>query len=106
MHLKLMQFPDSLPAEVAKVAPGFIGSLVALRWINGSPIQKIGAVIGGSSGSYYGSEYLAGLLGIHFGFFAWLFGLFGMAIAHKLIEGINKFDLSEKFNNFLKRFGL
>lgn len=100
-----MQMPD-IPAEAAKVAPGAIGSIVALRWLNGTPLQKLAAIVGGSSGSYYGAEWLSSVMGTPSGMTMWLIGLFSMAIAHKIFEGISTLNVGQRVDKWLARFGL
>lgn len=106
MRLQIMPMPDSIPPELAKAAPGLIGSILALRWINGTPLQRIATAVGGASGSYYGADWLAELTGIQGGFAAWLLGLFGMAIAHKVFEGIAGMDIGKRVDKILAKFGL
>ena len=51
-----MQPPAELPPEVVKALPGTIGAIVALRWISGTPLQRITAVLGGGTASWYAAE--------------------------------------------------
>lgn len=104
-----MQYlPDNLPPEVAKVAPGVIASFVALRWIDGTPLQRIGAFIGGASGSYYLADWLAHVFGMatHSGAMPWLVGLFGMAVAHRIFKVIDELDFAKRLNKLLERLGI
>ena len=105
MRLQIMQMSD-IPPEAAKVAPGAIGSVVALRWLNGTPLQKVAAVIGGSSGSYYGSEWLASVMGTPSGLTSWLIGLFAMAAAHKVFEWLSGLNVGQRIDKWLAKFGL
>ena len=43
-----MQHQD-IPPEVIKAVPGALGSIVALRWIDGSPLQRLTAFIGAAT---------------------------------------------------------
>lgn len=97
---------QEIPAEVYKALPGALGSLVALRWIVGTPLQRITAVLGGSSGAYYGTPYMATVLGTDHGLTGFLLGLFAMAIAAKVFEGLMAMNLGERFDRLLTRLGL
>lgn len=96
---------QNIPPEVLKAVPGTLGAIVALRWVAGTPLQRIAAVIGGSGTSYYGGEYVASVTGAHLGFAAWLLGLFGMAVAHKLFEAIASLSLGERIDKILAKWG-
>lgn len=95
-----------IPPEILKGVPGTIGALVALRWIAGTPMQRVAAVVGGSGTSYYASDFVSGITGTNFGLVAWLIGLFGMAIAHKVFDLIAAFDLGSRIDKILKKFGM
>jgi len=95
-----------IPPEFLKAIPGTIGAIVALRWISGTPMQRIAAVVGGSGTSVYGGEYLADVTAAPFGLVAWLLGLFGMAIAHKLFESIAAFNINARLDKILTKWGL
>ncbi len=99
--------PDQLPPEVAKAAPGVLASLIALRWVNGSPLQRVGAFMGGATGSYYMTDWLLGVFGMegHPGALSWLIGMFSMAIAHKVFGMIDSLDLTRRVNEWLTRRG-
>lgn len=99
--------PDHVTPELAKAAPGILASLIALRWINGTPLQRVGAFLGGASGSYYLTDWLATLAGMesHGGAMSWLIGLFSMALAHKVFGTIDSLDLSRRVNEWLTRRG-
>jgi hypothetical protein len=97
---------QQLPPEVIKAVPGVLGAIVALRWISGTPMQRIAAVIGGSGTSYYGGDYVAEVTGAHVGLAAWLLGLFGMALAHKLFEALAAMNLGERIDKILAKWGM
>ena len=96
----------SPPPEVVKAVPGVLGAVVALRWISGTPLQRIAAVLGGSGTSYYGGDYVADITGVHPGFAAWMIGLFGMAVAHKMFEAITAMNIGERLDRILAKWGL
>lgn len=95
-----------IPPEVVKGLPGFVGALVALRWIVGSPLQRMIAVVGGSAASYYGSPVFARWAEIDHGLSGFLIGLFGMALAAKLFDALALLDLQRIMDRVLTRFGL
>lgn len=94
------------PPELIKAVPGTIGALVALRWVSGTPLQRLAAVIGGSGTSYYGGEYAASITGVNTGFAAWMIGLFGMAIAHKMFEAISNMNIGARLDKIFTKWGL
>jgi hypothetical protein len=103
---KTMSQDTNIPPELLKAVPGTLGAIVALRWIAGTPLQRIASVIGGSGTSYYGGDYVAGVTGAHSGFVAWMLGLFGMALAHKVFESIAAFDIGKRLDKLLAKWGL
>jgi hypothetical protein len=100
-----MQQPD-IPPEVIKALPGALGSIVALRWIAGGPLQRVSSLVGGVSASYYSGDHLAGWLAVNPGLAGFLVGLFGMAIAAKCFELIAQFDVRGVVDRILRRWGL
>jgi hypothetical protein len=95
-----------IPPELIKALPGTIGSIVALRWISGSPLQRITAVCGGAGGAYYGTPYLGATMGTDLGLTGFLIGLFGMAIAAKCFEVIALINPQALLDKLLRRWGL
>ena len=97
---------SEIPPELIKALPGTIGSLVALRWIVGTPLQRITAVCGGAGGAYYGTPYLAAAMGTDIGLTGLLVGLFGMASAAKAFEVIGLVNPAQILERLLRRWGL
>ncbi len=95
---------QDIPPEIAKVVPGFLGSLVALRWIPGSPLQRVSAIFGGSAASYYCAEFLTLVLGTDRDLTAFLVGLFGMALAAKVFETLAVIDFQKIVDKLLQRW--
>lgn len=93
-------------SEAAKAAPGVVGALAALRWMPGTPLQRLSSFIGGSAASYYGTDHIAHALEIAPGFTGFLLGLFGMAIASKVFEAIDGLRLGKRLDKLLDRWGL
>jgi hypothetical protein len=85
--------PINLEDEAIKAIPGFVGSLVALRWFTGNTLQALVSIFGGGVISYYGTPCLVHWFGSsHRDFNAFLLGLFGMAITAKVLETIAAID--------------
>lgn len=106
MHLK-MSGHENLYPELEKVIPGALGALVSLRWIDGTVYQRIGAVLGGAGTSYYGLDFVGRTWpSIQGGFAGWLLGMFGMAVAHAIVKGIETFDVASRINKVFAKWGL
>lgn len=100
-----MQHQD-IPPELIKAIPGTIGSIVALRWISGTPLQRIASVVGGVSASWYAGEHVAQWLEVNAGLAGFLLGLFGMAIAAKCFELLAQVNAPAVLDRILRRMGL
>lgn len=100
-----MQHQD-IPPELIKALPGTLGSIVALRWIAGSPVQRITSVVGGIASSWYAGEHLATALEVNAGFAGFLVGLFGMSIAAKAFELLAQINTLALIDRILRRWGL
>ena len=98
--------PVDVTGEAVKAAPGIVGALVALRWMPGTPLQRLSSFVGGSAASYYGTDHLAHALELSPCFTGFLLGLFGMAIASKVFEAINGLRLGKRLDKLLDRWGL
>ena len=98
--------PVDVTGEAVKAAPGVVGALVALRWMPGTPLQRLSSFVGGSAASYYGTDCLAHALELAPGFTGFLLGLFGMAIASKVFEAIDGLRLGKHLDKLLDRWGL
>lgn len=95
-----------IPPEIFKAVPGTLGAIVALRWITGTPLQRISSVLGGAGTSYYGGDYVAQVTDAPFGLAAWMLGMFGMALAHKVMEAISAMSLGERVDRLLTKWGM
>ena len=98
--------PVDVAGEAAKAAPGIVGALVALRWMPGTPFQRVSAFVGGSAASYYGTDHLVHALEFSPGLTGFLLGLFGMAIASRVFEAIDGLRLGKRLDKLLDRWGL
>lgn len=79
--------------EVTKVAPGAIGALFSTRWIRGTTTEKLVMLGAGTALSYFGTADVSHWSGLNVGFTGFLLGLFGMAIAAKMNETWEHFEL-------------
>jgi hypothetical protein len=81
------QTPDF---SVAKLLAGLAGSVVSLRFVQGTVAERIFMGIGGASLSYYATTPAAQWVGVKDaeGLVGFLIGLFGMAIMAKIYEVI------------------
>ncbi len=76
--------------SIAKLLAGICGSVVSLRFVQGTIAERISMGIGGAALSYYASTPAAQWVGIKDaeGLVGFLIGLFGMAIMAKIYEVI------------------
>lgn len=92
------QTPDF---SVAKLMAGVAGSVVSLRFVQGTIVERIFMGIGGAALSYYASTPAAQWVGVKDaeGLVGFLIGLFGMAIMAKLYEVILIMDATTIAND-------
>jgi hypothetical protein len=98
-----------IPPELAKFVPGAIGSIVALGWVPGTPMQRFLSLIGGIAASRYLSAPVVDWMSPHpesLGLAGFLIGLFGMAIIAKCYEALAQFNLSARLDKILARWGI
>lgn len=91
--------------DVARHAPGVLGSLAALLWIKDSWPRRVGYVVAGSAASHYASPMAALLLNTDQGLAGFLIGLFSMAITAKIFETIEAVQAGQLIDRLLKRWG-
>lgn len=96
----------TLLPEALRGLPGALGAIVALRWITGTPMQRMASFIGGVAASRYGADHAAAWMGTSAGLTGFLIGLFGMAVAAKVFEAIAAFDLGGTLSRLLRKWGL
>ena len=93
--------PINLEDEAVKAIPGLVGALVALRWFTGLFAQAFASVFGGAAIAYYATPYFMDWFGSTFrDFTAFLLGLFGMALAAKVLEAIGLIDFAQILSSF------
>lgn len=101
-----MRMSSDLEPEVWKSLPGALGALFALPWMQGSVWQRLAAFGGGVAASRYAGDWLARSMTIDVGLAGFLVGLFGMAIAAKVFEGIAAVVPAKLVERVLRRLGL
>jgi hypothetical protein len=76
--------------SLAKLLAGLAGSVVSLRFVQGTAVERIFMGVGGAALSYYASTPAAHWVGVKDaeGLVGFLIGLFGMAIMAKVYEVI------------------
>lgn len=74
--------------SVAKLLAGIAGSVVSLRFVQGTMVERVLMAFGGAAFSYYATTPAALAIGVQDaeGLVGFLIGLFGMAIMAKLYE--------------------
>lgn len=91
-----------------KILSGVAGSVVSLRFVKGTILEKLLMSIGGSALSYFGTSPAATWIGMANaeGLVGFLIGLFGMAIASKVYEVIQVIDapgVAKEFTDWITR---
>lgn len=83
--------------STAKLLAALSGSLVSLRFVQGTFAERIAMAVGGCALSYYGTTPASSWVGVHDaeGLVGFLIGLFGMAIMAKIYEIIAVADASQ-----------
>lgn len=89
---------DPLPDfSLAKLAAGVAGSVVSLRFVQGSVLERLFMGIGGAALSYYATTPVSMWVGVKDaeGLVGFLIGLFGMAVMAKIYEAIQVADATK-----------
>lgn len=90
-----MEFPDLRDVAAVKIISGLVGSVVSLKFVPGTKLEKATMVLGGLACAFYGADLIAEYLGISVkgvGLIGFLVGMFGMTILHKIFEGFAALD--------------
>lgn len=89
-----LEIPD---LSIGKLIAATAGALVSLRFVTGTIPERICMCVGGAALSYYASTPAAMWMGAPNaeGLVGFLLGLFGMAIAAKVYEGIMALDAAK-----------
>lgn len=104
---------EQIPPEVRDLAPGAIGSGVALRWLPGPWYWRLATFAGGVACAYFGTQPVAELFEMStkwHGVIGLLLGLLSMSAVAKVIgtiEAINPGEIWIAFRDALrKRLGV
>ena len=90
--------------EAIKVAPGAVGALFSTRWMVGTKTEKLVMLGAGTALSYFGTPNVSHWSGLNEGFTGFLLGLFGMAIAAKVNETWEHFELGTILKEAIRKF--
>lgn len=99
-----MQQPQDLSDELFKALPGMLGAMLALRWVEGTPLQRATSFVGGAIASYYGAPFVARALSVDTGLAGFVVGLFGMACAAKIFETIAALNIAGMIERAFNRW--
>lgn len=99
-----MQLPDA--PDVAKLGAGLLGSLVSLRFVQGTVVERAFMFVGGAAVSYYSTGPLADWIGGRgieglVGFFSGLLGMTIVAKVYEIIQMVDAKQVSERFMSWL-----
>lgn len=99
--------PQDLP-DFAKLAAGVLGSLVSLRFVQGTAIERGLMFLGGAAVSYYTTTPLADWVGGHgldglIGFFSGLLGMTVVAKGYEVLQAVDAKQLSADVMAWAKR---
>lgn len=90
--------------ELSKAAPGAVGALIALRFLQGSTWKHTAlAFVGGCACAYFGSEYAVKWSGADVSLAGFVLGLFGMALVSKVHESLEQFKPVELVVEWLRK---
>lgn len=97
-----MNMPD-IPPEASKFSAGFVGSLVSLRWLPGTVLQRIQMLAAGTAVSWFAADPIAKWSGMNAGTAGFFLGVFGMAVVDKIFTAISTSPLAATFNEWLRK---
>lgn len=93
--------------EIARGTPGAIGALAAMLWLKDTVVRRLSAVIAGSAASYYGTPFaLLFFATVDSHLMGFLIGLFGMAVASKLLETLEAIPAKVIIDKLVSKMGL
>lgn len=97
------------PPEAKEALPGVVGAALTWPRLVGVAATKILFVVGGATAAFYGSDFLAHLMGTPNakGLYGFAIGLFSMTLVNKAFDAISAIDASTiggKFTNWIVRF--
>ena len=95
-------------AVALKLAPGFIGALVALRWVPAGSTwsDRLGAFVGGCACAFWGSPAIVEWVDVGSArieaSIAFVTGLLGMVVAGELVGTLRGLQLAETIRGIIK----
>lgn len=93
--------------DIARGAPGVIGALSAMLWLKETAIRRLSSVLVGSATSYYGTPFtLLFFTTMDSSLMGFLLGLFGMAVASKVLETLEAIPTKVIIDKLVSRIGL
>lgn len=102
----------SIDPTLAKLLPAILGSVISLRWVQGTWVERLLMVSGGAILSYYATPWAAAKVQMADaeGLVGFLIGLFGMAVIAPVYEAIKSADIkpavADLWDRALKRLGI
>lgn len=102
----------SFDPTLAKLVPAILGSVISLKWVQGTWPERLLMVAGGAALSYYATPWAADKVQMSdaAGLVGFLIGLFGMAVVAPFYEALKAADLkpaaADLWQRALKRLGL
>lgn len=93
-----------LPPNWDNHAAGPLGAALALLWSKAGWRRSIALFVGGSAAAFYGSPYVAAVLGMPEGLTGLLLGLVSMSLAAKLFETLERVDLLQWAVDFRRKY--
>lgn len=102
----------SIDPTLAKMIPAILGSVISLKWVQGTWVERLLMVTGGAVLSYYATPWAANKVNMAdaAGLVGFLIGLFGMAVIAPLYEAIKSADIkpavADLWERMLKKLGL
>lgn len=102
-------FFEAMTGAAAKLWPGLVGSLVALRWLpaDATRFDRFIGAIGGFAAAANVGPMIAEFAGVHSqsieGGIAFIVGLFGMAIAGELMVGLREIRIGQIVGSWIRK---
>lgn len=95
---------DIDPQTVKQTAPGLLGAIGAIFFLQGPWLIRIGMVLPGGALSYYGSSYVAAVSGMPEGLSGFVVGLLGMIFIAKIINTWQALELGQIIGSLLRKW--
>jgi hypothetical protein len=90
---------------ISKLIVGLAGSVVSMKFVQGTWVERLLMCVGGAALSYYGTSPICTWWGVTSaeGLVGFLLGLFGMALVTRVYEAIQYFDVKRVMDSWSKR---